>query len=270
MRTLKIIALLSAGIILSLVGCQKGPEGRDSAKSVKFKATSATPLTRTAYATGSDAVTGGVHRIDWKAGDKVLVWSDKAKNQLSDHATRYTYDVGTITTSGAKSIATAYDDNSQGLTWTEGVETFKFSACYPATGYSITDGSDGNPATLEATIPDSQPITFTDGFGCPDMSKAFMLAAPLSVAAKTEVDLQFAPYYTCFELNVSSTDEVKIKSVTLVSEKRTNGTNTFGPSTVSGPFTAAMSLADTSPAWTVTVPGATTTRWLQPSKRLLN
>ena len=257
MRKARFIALLSAGIILSLAGCQKGPESSKTANLVKFQATSSTPLTRTAYATGDNAVSGGVHRIDWKSGDKVLVWSDEAKNQ-TDQATRYTYEVGTISTSGAKSIAQAYDDNSQGLTWTEGVETFQFAACYPATGYTITDGSDGNPSSLKATIPASQAITFTDGFGCPDMSKAFMLAAPVSVSAKTLVDLQFSPYYTCFEINVSSTDEVKINSVTLISEARTNGTTTFGPSTVSGDFTATMSLADASPAWAVTVPAVTT------------
>ena len=80
----------------------------------------------------------------------------------------------------------------------------------------------------------------------------------MSVAAKTLVDLQFEPYFTAFELNVSSTDEIKIKSVTLKSEERTNGANTFGPSVVSGSFTAAMSLADANPAWAVTVPAVTT------------
>ena len=258
MRKATFIVLLGAGIIFSLAGCQKGPERNSAANLIKFQATSSTPLTRTAYATGEGAESGGVHRIDWKAGDQVLVWSDEAKNQLSSPTTRYTYEVGTITTSGTKSIASAYDDNSQGLTWTEGVETFQFAACYPATGFTETTGSDGNPAVLTATIPARQAITFTNGFGSPDMSTAFMLATPVSVSAKTLVDLQFAPYYTCFEINVSSTDEVKINSVTLISETRTNGENTFGPSTVSGSFEAAMSLADTDPAWAVTVPTVTT------------
>ena len=259
MKNFRIIALLSAGIILLLAGCQKGPEGRNSANLIKFKAISSAPVTRTAYATGEGAVTGGVHRIDWKAGDQVVVWSDEALNQLSTPTKQYTYDVGTITTNGAKSIATAYDDNSQGLTWTEGVESFKFCAYYPAGGYTdiITDG-DGNPTSLTATIPASQAISgVADGFGSPDMKTAFLLANPISVQSKSEVDLQFAPYFTCFELNVSSTDAINIASVTLISEQRTNEGVAFGPSTVSGAFTAALSSLSAE-TWTVEVPSPTT------------
>ncbi len=258
MRKATFIVLLGAGIILSLAGCQKGPERSQTANLVKFKATSAAPLTRAAYATGSDAVVGIVQRIDWKAGDQVLVWSDEALNQLSPAKKQYTYAVGTITTTGAKSIATAYDDASQGLTWTEGVSTFKFAA-YSKQGISETaTDADGNPTTLTASVPATQTVTFTEGYGLSGMDM-FLIANPLSVAANTEVDLQFEPYFTAFEINVASTDEIKIKGVTLRSEARTNGANTFGPSTMNGSFTASMSLADATPAWTVTVPDATET-----------
>ena len=256
MRKATFIVLLGAGIILSLAGCQKGPESSKTANLVQFKATSAAPSTRATYT--KDAVVNNVQRIDWEAGDRVLVWSDQALNQLSPATKKYTYEAQTITTDGAKSIAKAYDDNSQGLTWTEGVSTFQFSACYPANGYTVNaSDADGNPTSLSAAIPASQPITFTEGYGLPEMD-LYMLANPVSVAAKTLVDLQFEPYFTAFELNVSSTDEIKIKSVTLKSEERTNGANTFGPSVVSGSFTAAMSLADANPAWAVTVPAVTT------------
>ena len=256
MRKATFIVLLGAGIILSLAGCQKGPERSQTANLVKFKATSAAPLTRAAYATGSDAVVGGVQRIDWKAGDQVLVWSDKALNQLSPAKKQYTYAVGTITTTGAKSIATAYDDASQGLTWTEGVSTFKFAA-YSKQGISEDAwDADGNPTALTASVPAEQTVTFTDGYGLSGMDM-FLIANPLSVAANTEVDLQFEPYFTAFEINVASTDEIKIKGVTLRSEARTNGANTFGPSTMNGSFTAFMSLADANPAWVVTVPETT-------------
>lgn len=258
MRKATFIVLLGAGIILSLAGCQKGPERSQTANLVKFKATSAAPLTRAAYATGSDAVVGGVQRIDWKAGDQVLVWSDEALNQLSPAKKQYTYAVGTITKNGAKSIATAYDDASQGLTWTEGVSTFKFAA-YSKQGISEAAwDADGNPTALTATVPDEQTVTFTDGYGLSGMDM-FLIANPLKVAANTEVDLQFEPYFTAFEINVASTDEIKIKGVTLRSEARTNGANTFGPSTMNGSFTASMSLADANPAWVVTVPETTET-----------
>lgn len=258
MRKATFIVLLGAGIILSLAGCQKGPERSQTANLVKFKATSAAPLTRAAYVPGTAGVVNGVQRIDWQEGDKVLVWSDKALNQLSPATTKYTYEVGTITTADAKSIATAYDDNSQGLTWTEGESTFKFCAIYLASGLEVSQTATDNPTSVSASIPAEQAITFTDGYGMPQMGM-YLLANPLSTAPKTEVDLQFEPYFTAFELHVKSTDEINIKSVKFISEARTNGDITFGPSTMNGPFTASVNLEDATPAWDVEVPEATET-----------
>ena len=255
MRKARFIALLGAGIILSLAGCQKGPESSKTANLVQFKATSGAPLTRTAYATGENAHVNGFHRIDWKPGDQVLVWSDEALNQLPTPSKQYTYGVGTITTQNEKSIATAYDDASKGLTWTEGVSTFKFCAYYPATGgFTATEtDANGNPATVKATVPATQAITFANGYGTPDMQTAYMLAKPVSVARYSTVDLQFSPAYTAFEINVSSTDAVTITGLTLISEARTNGANTFGPSAMSGDFTATVGES----AWTFPAVAAT-------------
>ena len=255
MRKARFIALLGAGIILSLAGCQKGPESSKTANLVQFKATSGAPLTRTAYATGENAHVNGFHRIDWKPGDQVLVWSGEAINQLSPATKQYTYEVGTIETLDEKSIASAYDDASKGLTWTEGVSTFKFCAYYPATGgFTATEtDANGNPATVKATVPATQAITFANGYGTPDMQTAYMLAKPVSVARYSTVDLQFSPAYTAFEINVSSTDAVTITGLTLISEARTNGANTFGPSAMSGDFTATVGES----AWTFPAVAAT-------------
>lgn len=244
MRKATFIVLLGAGIILSLAGCQKGPESGKTANLVQFKATSGAPLTRTAYATGENAHFNGFHRIDWERGDQVLVWSGEAINQLSPATKQYTYEVGTISTQYEKSIASAYDDASQGLTWTEGVENFTFCAYYPATGGFVVDATakdvNGNPATVKATIPASQAITFENEYGTPDMQTAYMLAKPVSVSRNSLVDLQFSPAYTAFEINVSSTDAVTITGLTLTSEARTNGAKKFGPSAMSGDFTATV------------------------------
>ena len=261
MKKITSFVLLGAGIILSLAGCQKGPENGENGKKVdlvQFKATSMTPGTRTAY--GEEVISDGkkLQPIDWTSGDKVLVWSDKAVGHNGNSEHFATYEVLTFESNDAhQSIATVEDASNPptGLVWTEGESTFKFSGCYPNDGFIVTNGADGYPVSLTAEV-DGTP-TLTDG--CPDMKTAYMLATPVTAESKTLVDLHFQPYFTTFELNVTSKDAITINKVTVTSEKRHNGTRSFGPSVVSGSFTAAMDLADGTPAWVITTPEVSTT-----------
>lgn len=76
--------LLSAGILLSLAGCQKGTETNgNEGRAVRFGAVTGVPGTRTAYSGIVDEATKK-ERIDWVAGDKVMIASDKAVDRLGN------------------------------------------------------------------------------------------------------------------------------------------------------------------------------------------
>ena len=68
------IVLLSAGILLSLTGCQKGTGVENAGKNVRLSASTGYE-TRTAYSGARDD-NKKIERIDWSAGDQIMVWSD--------------------------------------------------------------------------------------------------------------------------------------------------------------------------------------------------
>ena len=77
------IALCGMGILLALAGCKKDPSTIDNGNgTIKFTARSASTRidTKTSY-TGEGTLQDGKlvwERIDWKAGDEVLIWSNTA------------------------------------------------------------------------------------------------------------------------------------------------------------------------------------------------
>ena len=201
MRNIAKVTLLSAGILLSLTGCQKGTTV-NRGKNVTFKASTKTYETRTAF---GDVVTENnlnYQRIDWVEGDKILVWSDNAvvKDELthpsfsSNNTHIATYSITNVRAEGRKSVANIADLNGRGLQYLDDEDTkYAFWGLYPAGAVT------GNPSvnnSTEFTLMDAQ-----SGVE-PDMNQAFMTAVALNTTADSPVELQFYPAFTTFEFDL--------------------------------------------------------------------
>ena len=221
MRNIAKVTLLSAGILLSLTGCQKGTTV-NRGKNVTFKASTKTYETRTAF---GDVVTENnlnYQRIDWVEGDKILVWSDNAvvKDELthpsfsSNNTHIATYSITNVRAEGRKSVANIADLNGRGLQYLDDEDTkYAFWGLYPAGAVT------GNPSvnnSTEFTLMDAQ-----SGVE-PDMNQAFMTAVALNTTADSPVELQFYPAFTTFEFDLEAGDDdsysLEINKFTLESE----------------------------------------------------
>ena len=259
MRRITSILLLGAGIILSLVGCQKGTTSDNSGKTIKFGALTGAP-TRTAYSgegtTVDDELTW--ERIDWIDGDQVMIGSDKALGRQGGTNRYATYRIFGTQPDGNISKASIADDEGKGLVWGDNAdEEYTFYGVYPASA------GDANLADGSVTFTVATPQAPKDNK--PDMDQAVMLAM-LSGAKPSDksVDLQFYPAYTAFEfvLKAANTD-VNLTKVELVSSSNLVGTvtatlaegtqnnsagNPIGASTFSDPTNPGTVLAYNFPA----------------------
>ena len=206
MRNIAQTLLLSAGILLSLTGCQKGTtEG--SGKDVKFTASTKNIETRTAFGNVVTENNLDIQRIDWKNGDKILIWSDNAvvRENLShpsfssNNTHIATYSVYNIREEGRKSVANIDDPAGLGLRYQDDPSMkYAFWGIYPA-GAVTANPSVNNSA--EFTLMDSQ--TGVE----PDMNQAFMTAVALNNEANKPVELQFYPAFTTFEFILKGGDD---------------------------------------------------------------
>lgn len=242
MKNICKIVLLSAGILLSLTGCQKGNEnGGASGKFVQFGAVVGAPGTRTAF---SGELTNGLERVDWKDGDQLLIWSDNAVNREERSGKSAVYDIITssINAQGTESHAKINRAGEDGLLFLTTESAYQFWGIYPADAYK-TLPTDGN---VSFDIPSSQDPG--------DMDNAVMLAYA-SIPSEQHVDLRFNPAYTAFSISVAAEVAMDITGFSVTSIKRTNGGHDFGPSVLNG--TVAAKVQDG--AWTYTVPAANET-----------
>ena len=227
MRNISKMFLLSAGIILSLAGCQKGTTPANlTGKAIHFSAAAGSVDTRTAFS-GDGAQDGTKtdefgrmlltkERIDWSVGDAVLIASDKAT--VYQGTTPYaTYTVASVTTNADNIISEAELDEKDGpeeLFFT-GADSYTFWGIYPAAvgvgadllngeaSYTINGAQPANAPTATA----SDPVT-VDGVTkklttlSADMTQAIMLAKAENQTAESVV-MQFYPAFTAFEFFVS-------------------------------------------------------------------
>ena len=206
MRSIAKTILLSAGILLSLTGCQKGTTV-GGGKNVTFKASTKTQETRTAYGDVYTENNIDYQRIDWVEGDKILVWSDNAvvKDELthpsfsSNNTHIATYSITNVRAEGRKSVANIADPNGRGLQYLDDEDVkYAFWGIYPA-GAVTANPSVNNSAEL--TLYDTQ--TGVE----PDMNQAFMTAVALNTEAEKPVELQFYPAFTTFEFILEGGDD---------------------------------------------------------------
>ena len=269
MKKITTIFLLSAGMLLSLVGCQEKPVSPDGTKEgtpVEFAAVSGNPATRTAYSGEGEGTAPNLtwERIDWLEGDQVLMWSDKATSKSgSGHSA--VYSILSVTKNGKESLASISDPSETGLRYAEEGGAHKFWGLYPASAVSSAP-AEGSESSLSFNIPATQDgeksvdsngnITYT-----PDMDLAVMLAAIEGAQPKEKVNIYFYPAFTAFELtfsvdptyqaDVENPDPVILHHVTLSSESSNlvgtvaatiaTGTRTF---TATGTDNYAFTTAD--------------------------
>ena len=223
MKRITSILLLGAGILLSVVGCQKGTTSDDAGKAIRFGAKTGAP-TRTAYSGQGTAGTDGNltwERIDWVDGDQVMIGSDKALGRLGGTNKYATYRVYGSQANGDISTASIADDEGKGLVWGDNPnEEYTFWGVYPA---SV---GDANIAEGKVTYTIATPQS-PQNDGKTNMEQAVMLAKLSGAKPKQTVDLQFYPAYTAFEfvLKAANTD-VNLTKVELVSSSNLVGTVT--------------------------------------------
>lgn len=225
--------LLATGVLLSLTGCQKGSFGKVG-QEIRFGAVTGQPETRTSYSNsneGETPETTGWERIDWKQGDIFRVYSSVAAKLNGNHYSDYY--VNGRTSNGKISEASIENNEAGGLVWGEG--TNDFYALYPYNGFTVTD-KDGKITAAKAAIPATQLLTKDeeDGEYYPDMKYAFMLASA-KAEPKSSVELDFYPYFTAFEFEIYSDDDIKIKRFKMTSTDKVAG---YSATPLSGEFTA--------------------------------
>ena len=237
------IVLLSAGILLSLTGCQKGTGVENAGKNVRFSASTGYE-NRTAYSGVRDD-NKKIERIDWSAGDQIMVWSDNATVRkpgspyFPGNDNLAVYSIGTITASDEKSIATVNDNLGGGLVYPDDNSGTTLWGVYPAS--AVTASPVNN--TVSFTIDAEQQLaenanTETNSKNpyvdyVPDMSQAYMLAYVSGAKEGASVELPFKPAFTDFEFNITTTLESDV-TVTAVEITSTS-------TAVSGGFTATCS-----------------------------
>ena len=146
MKKITNIILLSAGLLLSMTACQKGTDEQNSDRLVRFSASTGSE-TRTAYS-GVLSDDEKYERIDWSAGDKIMIWSDNAtvrptgKAYFTGNDNLAVYSLGTITASKEKSTATIEDPQGNGLQYPEDDPGSTFWGVYPAS--AVTASPTGN------------------------------------------------------------------------------------------------------------------------------
>ena len=230
--------LLSAGIVLSLAGCQKGTTpGQMNGKAVQFSAKSATFATRTSFS-GEGTVTDATkkadefgrnilkhERIDWVAGDKVLIASDNA-TLMNDRNTHYaTYTVANVEDKGDISEADLEEMAGPDELFFTGADSYTFWGIYPA---SVGVGTDLLQNKASFTINDAQvmaaateePIEVTVDEKTKklttlpsNMTQAVMLALAEDQTEKS-VEMEFYPAFTAFEFTLNSaTSDIILKEL---------------------------------------------------------
>ena len=241
MKKITNIFLLSAGILLSLTGCQKGTDIENSGNAVSFSVSTGYE-TRTVYSGVRDE-NKKIERIDWVGGDKIMIWSDNATIRPggtpyfegNQNLAVYTIIGTSITASEEKSTASISDPDGNGLRYPEGDPGSTFWGAYPATAVKASP-TGGNKPSVSLKIESEQTMSANSKTDIaydyvPDMQQALMLGYVANAKESAEnVDVKFKPAFTDFEFNITTKLD---KALTVTAVEITSTT-----SALSGGFTA--------------------------------
>ena len=260
MKKISKMILLSAGILLTLAGCQKGTTTNDlSGKAVRFGVTSGSLSTRTSF-TGEGTQDGEKvddfgrkiltwERLSWAAEDEIMVASDNATVFQNSSVKFATYGVKAITDDGNKSYAQLKEKDASEELYFNDSETYKFWGIYPA---SVGDGAKLVNAQADFVVsasqsPSGDAVKTTVGEKTlttlpADMTQAVMLGAAENQSS-TNVELEFYPAFTAFEFTLNSlTSELILKELVLTTAE---GKSLAGSVAVSAIKTGGTTFAST-------------------------
>ena len=168
------------------------------------------PETKTVY---SGVEYGGKERIDWVTGDRIRIFSDKARHPSGTQYSDYQVTGVTPGTGSAQAISYASVKNvgNNGLHWGTGVH--HFYAVYPSpeanSNISVVNFQHWN-----MTLPKNQ-------LQAAQMDYAYM-AASVQTNEKATVNLSFKPMFTAFQFTVRSETDA---SMTITSFSLSTGEN---------------------------------------------
>ena len=217
MKSINHILLFGAGIVLSLVGCQKGPDVEKDGNFVRFGAYSGSVFTRTSY--GDDGE--GYQMINWTESDQILIWSDKAINRAGQSGQSAVYELINIHPSGKESTANVNRAGEDGLVYLDDNTTrYQFWGIYPADKYLAPIPTAGSVSfNIPAAQVRSGDPEITDGniVEKPNMSNAISVATSKVVSKDEMVNLKFYPAFTAFEFELknNTTGDIVLRDVTL-------------------------------------------------------
>ena len=224
--------ILMGGLsLLVLAGCQKGLFDDKGGREVSFTATSGVS-TKAAYES-NPGEQAAKQRIDWEAGDELVIFSDKAKTPQGKQFAYYTITDGTIEADGVKSKAKLTKDAEAMLRYDEVIKgKYNFVGVYPSLG-TIANGK----VTVNANILSEQSVT-DNGF--PSMENALLLSVPVGADWYSPVSLEFNPAFTTLEFTLAAEKSMKLTGFHVVSES----------SALSGEYGYEADLTVEEPAWT--------------------
>lgn len=168
------------------------------------------PETKTVY---SGVEYGGKERIDWVTGDRIRIFSDKARHPSGTQYSDYQVTGVTPGTGSAQAISYASVKNvgNNGLHWGTGVH--HFYAVYPSPEVN-SNISVVNFQHWNMTLPKNQ-------LQAAQMDYAYM-AASVQTNEKATVNLSFKPMFTAFQFTVRSESDA---SMTITSFSLSTGEN---------------------------------------------
>lgn len=263
MKRISKMILLSAGILLTLAGCQKGTTPNNlTGKAVRFGVTSGSLSTRTTF-TGEGTWDGTskdeferkiltAERLSWTDKDEIMVASDNATVFQNSSVKFATYGVKAITDDGFKSYAQLKEKDASEELYFNDSETYKFWGVYPA---SVDDGSKLVNAQVEFEVSDSQEPGEGDAIKAnvgektlttlpTNMAQAVMLAAAENQSSSTDVELEFYPAFTAFEFTLNSLEnDIILKELVLSTPEE--GKSLAGKVAVSAIKTGGATFAST-------------------------
>ena len=235
MKKTTTLSLLLAGILLSFTACEKGPQDGKLAGDVNLTIVTAESgaATKTAYSGDGTWVDADDHnkgltweRIDWIAGDQILIWGTNVTVRNGGaHPIYGTTNIATYSVTGVnagtgedatKSYASISDDNGLGLRYDDGASSYTFWGIYPAS------------AVIGDTAPTGSEVSYaiageqTDNGG-PDMQKAVMLSVLTTASPIGNNEMEFYPAFTTYQFDITTKtdDSFTLKRVKISSA---NGT----------------------------------------------
>ena len=162
-------------------------------------------------------------RINWQVNDKVrIVSSDKSKVSTPAGDDSYDYTISAVfPPRGRYSDASLSDTpGTNGLTWSGSeVQEVAFYGSYPLVDYGFPPEGSKAPIFKNMSISDSPSLSWNGNTGSPDMSHAYMLAAPARYNGDNgKIHLDFYPVFNAFEIGLASQDgSIALKKLQLIS-----------------------------------------------------